>query len=269
MFIEIAITEIPDSLCEILIALLSDHAIGFEEAENGLQITFNEQVFDEEYIRTLAKKYQFVYAKKFIQEQNWNQVWESNFEPVIIDDFVAIRAPFHQTIPEVQHEIIIMPKMSFGTGHHATTYLMIQEMQKINFANKSVFDFGTGTGILSILASQLGASDIIAIDNDSWSINNASENFELNNISNISIIHTSNIPMGKQYDIILANINKNVILYCIPLFYKIMHFNSILLVSGLLVEDETDLLFEANKHLFKVVDKTSKANWLTIALTLA
>src|SRR5205085_7037613 len=137
--------------------------------------------------------------------------WEKNFERVIIDDFVAIRAPFHKPIQKVTHEIVITPKMSFGTGHHATTFMMIQQMQDVDFKNKKVLDFGTGTGILAILAEKLGATKITAIDNDEWSISNANENIKTNNCRNIQLLLSDSPMLSQKFDVILANINKSVI----------------------------------------------------------
>ncbi len=135
-------------------------------------------------LNDLTSSLQLSFSKTIIEETNWNQVWESNFDPVIVDDFVAVRAHFHEPIKNVQHEIVITPKMSFGTGHHATTYMMMQQMRELDFAGKNVFDFGTGTGVLAILAEKLGAQKVIAIDNDDWSIENADENVKRNNCTN-------------------------------------------------------------------------------------
>lgn len=126
--------------------------------------------FDETLFDKIVQSNNLSFTTSIIKETNWNQLWESNFNPIIISDFAAIRADFHKPIGEVKHEIIITPKMSFGTGHHATTYMMIHQMKEMDFTNKTVLDFGTGTGILSILAEKLGAAKVIAIDNDEWSI---------------------------------------------------------------------------------------------------
>ena len=125
--------------------------------------------------------FQIGFSETTIEETNWNQVWESSFEPVVVDDFVAVRADFHEPIKGIKHEIVITPKMSFGTGHHATTYMMLEQMGKLDFKDKRVLDFGTGTGVLAILAEKMGAKKIIAIDNDEWSIENANENIKRNN----------------------------------------------------------------------------------------
>ena len=123
-----------------------------------------------------------IYKYSIIEDKNWNEEWESQLQPVTINNFAGIRASFHEPLKNVEHEIIITPKMSFGTGHHATTFLMVEQMEKINFKNKTVLDFGTGTGILAILAEKLGAASVLAIDYDEWSINNALENIEANQL---------------------------------------------------------------------------------------
>src|SRR5579875_1868909 len=147
---------------EILVSQLSEfEAVGFEQTENFLIAYFNEISFKSYDVIELLKGYSFHVTT--IEEKNWNEVWESNFQPVIVNNFCAIRAEFHEPIKNVEHEIIITPKMSFGTGHHATTYMMIEQMQQIDFKDKTVFDFGTGTGILAILAEKLGAKKITAI----------------------------------------------------------------------------------------------------------
>ena len=159
----------------------------------------------------------------------------------MIDKYVAVRATFHKPITEVEHEIIITPKMSFGTGHHATTYLMLGQMKKIDFKDKTVLDFGTGTSVLSILASKSGADKITAVDNDDWSIENAEENFFNNNCNNIRLLKTDSINDLGTFDIILANINLNVIISNIKSLKKASHSSTKLLLSGFLKQDEEEL----------------------------
>jgi ribosomal protein L11 methyltransferase len=220
---------------EILISNLSDlNALGFEQTDKILLSYFDEDVFQSYDVKKILEGYVFHLTP--IPERNWNEEWESNFSPVIVNGFCAIRAYFHEPIKNVEHEIIITPKMSFGTGHHATTYMMIEQMQNINFINKKVFDFGTGTGILAILAEKLGAFSITAIDNDEWSIKNAKENFEKNNVYLINLYQSSVIPEG-SFDVILANINKNILLEYRSSLVNTLSDGGILLMSGLLKED--------------------------------
>ena len=193
-------------------------------------------------MKEIIEPFNVSFNKKTIPQQNWNAVWESNFQPVIVENFVGIRAHFHSTIQNVQHEIIITPKMSFGTGHHATTYMMMQLMQTIDFNNKSVFDFGTGTGILAILAEKLKANSVLAVDYDDWCIENALENISNNNCKNISIEKKDTAEVNDVFDIVIANINKNIIQDNFEDLHLTSKKGSTILLSGLLVEDENDII---------------------------
>ncbi|MBK6935571.1 MAG: 50S ribosomal protein L11 methyltransferase [Chitinophagaceae bacterium] len=181
-YIQITFTNLQPEQADMLIAQLSEAGFdGFEEGENLLKAFIPENDYNKFLLKELTYKYRLQYAEQVIPEQNWNALWESNFQPVVVDDFVGVRACFHEPISSVEYEIGITPKMSFGTGHHATTYMMMQQMRNIPFLGKSVFDFGTGTGVLAILAEKLGAASVFAIDNDDWSIENARENCQFNN----------------------------------------------------------------------------------------
>jgi ribosomal protein L11 methyltransferase len=197
--------------------------------QNELDIIFN--------------KYHLTYSKSVIKEQNWNAVWESNFDPIRVGDFVGIRAHFHPEFePTVTHDIKITPKMSFGTGHHPTTYSMIELMQKIDFKDKTVYDFGTGTGILAILAEKLGANKVHAVDNDDWCIENAAENI-LNNASKVITIEKVESALQKaHFDIVLANVNKHIIEANMDALTQIGNPGGILVLSGLLTEDQSDII---------------------------
>ncbi|MBI5858790.1 MAG: 50S ribosomal protein L11 methyltransferase [Sphingobacteriales bacterium] len=263
--IQITFSNLQPEQQELLIAHLDEAGFeGFDESENVLKAFIPEKNYDKELLKEIAFKYQLSFEEKIIPEQNWNAVWESNFQPVIIDDFVAIRADFHEPVKHVQHEIIITPKMSFGTGHHASTELMMQQMRQVDFMDKSVFDFGTGTGILSILAEKLGADKVVAVDNDDWSIANAEENFHRNNCKRIQLLKADGLPDNQQFDIILANINKNVLLDNIRSLKSHLSANGSLLLSGLLTPDETDMLAETGKFSLILREKTSKDNWICL-----
>lgn len=249
---------------ELLISQLMDlNATGFEQTEDLLIAYFPENNFDSYEINQLLQGYMFSITT--IEEQNWNQVWESNFQPVVVGDFCAIRADFHAPIKNVAHEIIITPKMSFGTGHHATTYMMIEQMQHLDFNNKTVFDFGTGTGILAILAEKLGAQSILAIDVDEWSIENTKENIERNNRSKIEVELSSNIPQ-KQFDGILANINRNVILQYLPQLKQSLRPSGFLLLSGLLTTDEKDIVEACAKEGLALFNRSERMNWIVLLM---
>jgi len=187
-YIELTISAEDESTRELLIAQLSAIGYeGFEESDAGLKAYIPEANYSEIELDNLVNQYQFIYSKSIIKKQNWNEVWESNFEPVQVDDFVGVRAGFHPPFKNVAHEIVITPKMSFGTGHHATTYSVMQMMRSLDCTGRSVLDFGTGTGILAILAEKLGATKILAVDNDDWCIKNASENTSINECQYIDI----------------------------------------------------------------------------------
>jgi ribosomal protein L11 methyltransferase len=247
---------------EILISELSElGADGFEQTNTHLIAYFTENDFVEDLVYGFIKDYP--YTIQVIQEKNWNEEWESNFQPVIVDSFCAVRASFHERIRNVKHEIIITPKMSFGTGHHATTYMMLQQMQEIDFKDKTVFDFGTGTGVLAILAEKLEAASITAIDVDDWSMANAAENIAANQCRKIHLYKSSEIPQ-QEFDIILANINRNVI---------VQHFNEIvntakpgssIMLSGLLTTDEEDIVKEAKTRNIRHIKQVNKNNWVCL-----
>jgi len=266
-YIQIQFQNITTEQSEMLVAELSElNFEGFEEEENSLKAFMQEKDFDEAELNRIASQHKLIFQKSIIEETNWNQVWESNFEPVVVDDFVSVRAEFHTPEKNAEHEIIITPKMSFGTGHHATTYMMIQQMRSIDFKNKKVFDFGTGTGVLAILAEKLGAENILATDNDEWSINNATENVAGNNCHKIDIRLSSVIPIDDKFDIILANINKNVILENLSTLKNQLSPMGILLLSGLLIEDKGDIVTAAEKFELKVFNIIERNNWLSIRL---
>jgi ribosomal protein L11 methyltransferase len=200
-----------------------------EQVQNELDIIFN--------------KYNLTYSKSIIKEENWNAIWESNFDPVRVGDFVGIRAHFHSEFePGVTHDIKITPKMSFGTGHHPTTFSVMQIMQNIDFKDKTVYDFGTGTGILAILAEKLGAKKVLAVDNDDWCIENAIENIQNNASKVITIEKVASALQKDQYDIVLANVNRHIIEANLDELTLVGKPGGILVLSGLLVDDQSDMI---------------------------
>jgi ribosomal protein L11 methyltransferase len=264
-YIQVQFTNQTAEQNEILIAMLADIGFdGFEENENELKAFVPETTFDKNSLDAIAGNNGFSYALTEIEQQNWNAQWESSFEPVIINDFAAVRAGFHEPVNNVQYEIIITPKMSFGTGHHATTYLMMEQMSKLDFANKSVLDFGTGTGVLAILAQKMGAASVLAIDNDEWSIDNAKENISNNNSTGITVAMANAIGTGIKYNIILANINLNVILQSMPLIALACKPGAYILLSGFLISDKeiSEKALKDNKLNFECL--TQKKDWICI-----
>jgi ribosomal protein L11 methyltransferase len=267
--IQVSIDVLDEAVKDILIAELAALGFdGFEETETGLFSYIELVRFDSELssgLDELVKRYGVTYTSATIDKQNWNALWESNFEPVLVDDFVGVRANFHPPFNGgVEHDIIITPKMSFGTGHHGTTYSVMQLMRGIDFANKSVFDFGTGTGLLAILAHKLGAGDILAVDNDDWCIENASENITVNNTQSIEIQKVDNAKLNKKFNIIIANINKNIILDNLAFLAEATVPGGVVLLSGLLVEDEPEIE-AACKALGWIHQETrTRNNWIAL-----
>jgi len=238
-YLQIEFKAIPESESEMLVALLSEAGFeSFEENENSLFAYIREEGFSENSLRYVLQVVPVLYTISVIPPQNWNARWEDSFEPVIIHDFAAIRAGFHKPIKDVQHEIIITPKMSFGTGHHATTYMMIEQMKGLDLSGKRVLDFGTGTAVLAILAEKMGASKIDAIDNDAWSIENSIENAAANYCKKINLLNAGTIVTGEVYDVILANINLNVILHNLEACKAVSKNGTILLLSGIMEADQ-------------------------------
>jgi ribosomal protein L11 methyltransferase len=268
-YIQIGFQNISTTQSEVLIAQLNEIGFdGFEETENELNAFIKSADFNETAVKEIANNLGCIFTQSIIEETNWNAVWESNFSPVIVDDFVGIRAYFHEPIAGVENEIIITPKMSFGTGHHATTHLMMQQMREIDFADKTVFDFGTGTGVLAILAEKLGAAKVLAIDNDDWSIENAAENISRNNCSRIQLQKAESAAGEGVYDIILANINKNVILDNMASLANQLQKGSILLLSGLLADDEADIKEAASAHQLQFQKTVIRNGWICMQFSL-
>ncbi|HEY0679728.1 MAG TPA: 50S ribosomal protein L11 methyltransferase [Chitinophagaceae bacterium] len=267
--IQVSISVIQQELNDILIARLSAEGYdGFEE-ETGVLKAFIPQIsFDETVLKKILNEYELNFSSTVLPVTNWNEEWEKNFQPVIVDDFCAIRAGFHQPVGDVQFEIVITPKMSFGTGHHATTYMMVQLMRTVDFYRKYVFDFGTGTGILSILADKLGAEEVVAIDNDDWSITNATENLAANKCEHVLLLKSGNIPEAKSFDIILANINKHVIAGTLKQMISKLNSNGILLLSGLLETDFDEIHRVAVANNLRLQQQLSGSGWIAFKYQL-
>lgn len=271
-YIQIEFTPVAAEVSDMLIAVLSEAGFdGFEEGDGSLKAYIPAREFDENILNEITGEYAISYTKSVIEETNWNAVWESNFQPVVVEDpdthkpWAGIRAHFHEPMPGLQYDILITPKMSFGTGHHATTYMMMQQMREIDFTGKTVFDFGTGTGVLAILAEKLGAARILAIDNDEWSIANAIENLQQNQCSAVKVIQADTVPGNEQFDIILANINKNVILEHLPALITQLKPGGIILFSGLLAEDETAIMEATGNTPLQLRKMTMKNNWISLS----
>ena len=268
MHIQITIPTI--DFQEVLIALLGEmNYEGFEQQEEALQAFIPETAFDEAALAELLQAHGLQYTLTRIEERNWNEEWEKNFQPVIVEGFCAIRAHFHPPMPEVEHELIITPKMSFGTGHHATTYMMLQAMRELDLRGKRVLDFGTGTGVLAILAERLGAGEVVAIDNDDWSIENALENVAENKCTRIQVLKRDQVAdVEGPFDVILANINKHVIVAQLGALAQHLTEGGVILLSGLLLDDAEDIENEAEKNNLSVSGRMtslmSKSSWICL-----
>ncbi|MDB5248873.1 MAG: ribosomal protein methyltransferase [Segetibacter sp.] len=263
--LSIAITD--DNTKDELIARLSALSFdAFEEKENELLAFIEEINFDSTAVENVLSLYKTKFSSTIIEEQNWNALWESNFDPVVVDDFCAIRADFHEPFTDKQHEIIITPKMSFGTGHHATTYMMISEMSKLNFNGKAVADFGTGTGVLAILAEKMGSSFVWAIDHDDWSIENSQENIEKNDCSKVLIQKADRFAPQQKFDLILANINKSIILANVDGLLFGLKDDGEVLLSGLLKGDEQDVVSAFRDKGCRHISTVEKNNWICLLL---
>jgi len=205
------------------------------------------------------------FARQHIPAQNWNAVWEKNFAPIRVGSFCSVRAPFHDQQEGVVHEIVMEPRMAFGTGHHATTYMMIELMQETPMRGKRLFDYGTGTGILAILAEKMGCRDIFAIDIEEEAYRNTLDNAALNDCSHIRAARGTleQHPAG-SYDIILANINRNVILASLPALHQQLSAGGVLLVSGILKEDLQLVDRAASVAGLKRTDLRQRQDWLAL-----
>jgi ribosomal protein L11 methyltransferase len=264
--LDIRLKEV-NHFADILVAKLNE--IKFEsyaEDENGVKAYVQTQLLNKDAVKEIISEISELTELSFtiskVKQENWNAEWESNYTPVFINKTCVIRAHFHNAFPDVRHEIIITPKMSFGTGHHETTSLMMNEMLELNFKGKSVLDMGSGTGVLAILASKLGAINLVGIDFDKWAFKNAKENTVLNNISNIHLIHGDVNAIGNaKYDVILANINRNIILNDIEIYIGAMADAAIILFSGFLEED-VPLILERTEQLgLQLVVSKNKNKW--------
>ncbi|MEO6721474.1 MAG: 50S ribosomal protein L11 methyltransferase [Ferruginibacter sp.] len=251
---------------EQLIALLFEQDFeGLEEEDSYLKAFIAENKFDADRFSQVLRMFSNIsYTQTVVEHINWNQKWEEEFKPVVVDDFAGIRAGFHKPLSNVIHEVIITPKMSFGTGHHATTYLMIQQMRSINFSGKKVLDFGTGTGILAILAEKLGAASVLAIDYDEWSITNTRENLNNNRSANIEVEMMDAVPVGQKFNVILANINLNVITDNLHTIEAASDSGGVILLSGFLKENEVEMENALSEAGLDLISTFQRGDWIAL-----
>lgn len=255
---------------EILMTELIE--IGFDsftEEHDGILAYIQQEFFKEEELKEVQllqnKEVKISYTFQEMPNINWNEEWEKNFSPINVEDQVSIRAEFHKN-QNLPHEIIIQPKMSFGTGHHATTYLMIQQMLDMDLANKNILDMGCGTSVLAIFAKQQGAGKTVAIDIDEWSVENSIENAARNNVE-LEISQGTAENLGSEnFDVILANINRNILISDIPTYVSVLNKGGQLLLSGLCFFDVDDILEVCTKQNLSLKKKIQREEWVSLLL---
>lgn len=275
-YIEVKLTCEPnnEAINNVLSALLGE--IGYDsfvEDENGTLAYIVKDLYDESQLKQVIADFpldaSITYEVKEIEDQNWNEEWEKNyFSPIILADKCVIKSSFHKDVPDAEYTIIINPKMAFGTGHHQTTILMLQEILKRDFSGQSVLDMGCGTAILAILASMRGAKDVLAIDIDQWAYDNAIENLNLNSIENVTVqIGGADLLGAVKFDTVIANINRNILLQDMHAYANVLNNEGTLYMSGFYTEDIACLKDEAAKHGLALDYSTEKDNWAGVKFT--
>lgn len=253
---------------DIMLALLDNLGYdSFEETPRGLKAYILEKDFNESELKELfifqSDEYKVTYSTDKLENKNWNEEWETNYQPIFIDDQIHIRAPFHEAKPEYPIELLITPKMSFGTGHHQTTRLVSRLMLQMDLKDKKVLDMGTGTGVLAILAEKRGAKEIEAIDNFEWAAENTAENAEANNCKNITALHgDATLLPGKSFEIVLANINRNVLMEDMKSYVDTLSSGGHLLISGFFEHDFEMLNDKATECGTTLVNKIKEDRWM-------
>jgi ribosomal protein L11 methyltransferase len=271
VYIELNVKMDPENpLIEIVMAELGE--LGFEsfvDTTDGMlayipATLFNEQLISEMQI-IKENPSLFSYTFQLMEDKNWNEVWESNYEAVIVNNRCGIRAPFHPENKEVEYDLVIMPKMSFGTAHHETTSNMIEFLLEEDIQNRSVLDMGCGTSVLAILAAKRGAKNVVAIDNDEWAYNNSLENIVMNNEPGISVLlGDAGLLTGMHFDIIIANINRNILLNDIHTYADALNNKGVLLMSGFYTQDIEIITEECAKYNINLERSIIKNNWVAL-----
>lgn len=260
-------------LREILISELADLGFdSFEDTNEGVDAYICEEGDDETRVREVADSLAYLgvlaYNKEYIPHQNWNEKWESDYRPVEIGSRCIVRAPFHKPQKAYDLDLVIAPQMSFGTGHHATTRLMLELLLDTPMAGKRLLDMGTGTGVLAIATAKCGAADVRAVDIDQWACHNAVENAALNNVNIRVDKGDARILHGESYEIILANINRNVLLNDLPAYASAASPGCVLIMSGFFIADSDEIQKQACDTGFKMVEKRSDEPWAALKLIM-
>jgi len=264
-----------EHVADVLISLLAEAGFeSFTENDNGSISAFIQSPLYTPALTSRLSSDEFTefldsFHAEHIADQNWNAVWESQYDPVLINNRCMVRAPFHPQQTGVEFDIVIMPKMSFGTAHHETTKQMIQYLLSVQVTGKSLLDMGSGTAVLAILARMKGAFPVTAIDNDEWAYNNALENVQSNNFADIEVLlGDASLLEGKKYDIILANINRNILLNDIPAYRESLNPDGKLFMSGFYSEDLPLIEAKANETGLSIVSNRIENNWTAACFTL-
>lgn len=271
-YIEVDCLVAQPEACETLIALLSGAGFeGFTEHDRGFTAYIPEASFDAGAIRQLEQEgpVPFTFSQRIVEDENWNSIWESSFQPVTIGDFCHIRASFHPALPMVKHEIVIDPKMSFGTGHHETTRMMISLMSETEMSGKNLLDMGCGTGILAILAEKMGVASVTAADNDEWAFANCNENIRINSCENITVSLSDaallDTMQNDTFDLVLANINLNVLLQDIPRYARVLKPEGNLMLSGFLQGDHEKISAACKQFSMQEIRFLTLNEWMAIS----
>jgi ribosomal protein L11 methyltransferase len=258
---------------EILMAEVAETGFDtFMETDKGFEAFVEQENFNKQQLEEIRERYNkqttILFYQDRIQKKNWNEEWEKSYEPVIVDDQCIIRASFHTPLKKYPYDIVITPKMSFGTGHHATTYLMIKNQLEIDHINMRVMDAGCGTAVLSVMAAKRGATFVDGFDIDDWSIENGKENAEINNCQNIRVRKgkINELKFEEPFHIILANINKNILMMEMPYYATYLLSGGQLLLSGFYENDIPDLVMRAEKEGLTKVSHTVHQTWAALLL---
>ena len=274
-YFEVTFTTSPcnETVNDVVSALAGE--IGFEsfvEWENGVQAYIQQNLFDEEALKSMVAEFplpdtKIEYTVAEAEDKDWNEEWEKNFfQPIVIGDRCCIHSTFHKDTPQTEYEILINPQMAFGTGHHETTSSIISELLEADLQGKSVLDMGCGTSILAILASMRGANPVTAIDIDDWCVNNSRDNIALNDIDNITVeLGDANLLKGREpFDVIIANINRNILLADMAQYAACMHSGSELYMSGFYVQDIPVIQEKAESLGMEFIHHREKNNWTAV-----